>query len=176
MHFTEPKAPGEAASPGHACTRIWQALGNVSRLEFTARSLTGTTGWNGEGRGRVEVSAENDHTLVFRETGKWNPELDSGKSGPGHRELDFSNTYRWTLHDPHRGISLSHLRYGRQNPVHLAELVHDRQNRHLLKSASPHLCNLDRYTLDLCADSEGLTLRWKIEGPAKNEHLVYRYR
>jgi len=166
---------GEETSPDHSCLQVWQKLGGVSKLAFAARSLTGTTGWNGTGHGQVAVSRENGHTLLFTETGKWHPRVDSGKAAPRNPALDFSNIYRWTLHDPPRGISLSHLRYGRQNPVHLAELVGDPENRCHMKSATPHLCNLDQYTLDLYADDECLTLLWKIQGPAKNEQLTCRY-
>lgn len=170
----------EETSLSHSCIRIWQKLGEVSRLEFTARSLAGTTGWNGEGRGKVTVSLENDHNILFIETGNWNPEcgseLDPGKADTRKNELAFSNKYRWTLLDPPQGISLSHLRYGEQNPVHLVELVGDQENKRLLKSATPHICNMDKYTLDMYADGDDLTLIWKIEGPAKNEQLIYRYR
>lgn len=145
---------------------FWKRLSSVSRVTFKAKTKSiEETGWNGHGKGEVNVIKEGNHALIFHEKGSW-----KGESG---QEIDFSNIFRWTL-DPFAGmISLDHLRRGAQNPVFLFHLVPT--TTHLLTSLDSHLCQGDTYFGQLAAEPTCLRLNWRVIGPSKNEEIDYYY-
>jgi hypothetical protein len=135
----------------------------VRSLAFVARS-GGTAGWNGTGRGAVEVREAGNGVLTFHEQGSWRPE-------GGERDLRFRNVYRWTPAGDR--FRLEHLRLGEGHPVYLFDLAPagDREWR----SVSPHRCSEDCYAAVLLVRDDGIVLRWSIDGPRKKEEIEYVY-
>jgi len=117
------------------------------------------------------------HTLIFRETGRWQPDR-----GRGSR---FHNVFRWSRLSPER-IRLEHGRLGWEQPVFLFDLV-PQSTQHWV-SLAPHLCGRDTYTaiITLCPENEPKNepednpddwhMAWQILGPQKQAHLHYTYR
>ncbi|MBX2819010.1 MAG: hypothetical protein KTR29_04985 [Rhodothermaceae bacterium] len=143
---------------------IWDRLSTTSGLLFKATSES-ETGWNGEGRGIIQVEHPMDHVLLFSESGHWTP--------AGSTKIAFRNVFRWTLDPDQRSISLEHLRFGEDNPVFLFELRPTTPS--FWGTVSPHLCGSDTYDAVLHITSTSLIMHWTIQGPAKNESLVYTY-
>ena len=106
----------------------------------------------GEGRGEVLVIQESPSTLVFEERGTW---LHSGMS--------FRNVLRWRLDRMTGRVSLEHLRLG--TPVFLVDLG----------APEPHFCGEDTYRVEVISGEDPLILRWKVQGPRKNEVMEFRY-
>ncbi len=145
----------------------WQKLCQVQTLCFSAKSKSQnlTTGWNGLGKGSVEVKKVDAHTLLFQEKGSWTSE--------DNKQFAFSNVFRWTLHTHEGAIRLEHLRFGIQNPVFLFALVP--MDEHTLESLDAHLCKEDSYFGQLRCDKHFIQLNWRIIGPKKNEEIDYLY-
>ncbi len=141
---------------------IWQQLRRIDRLHGECSSRL-ETGWNGRGRGRVDVKQTNVHTLIFDEQGHWN--------GNASMQLPFRNVYRWCLGDDQ--IALSHLRFGADHPVFLVDLLAAKDH---LYAANPHSCGEDCYDAKLSIQDGALLLEWTVTGPAKDEYLRYTYR
>ena len=141
---------------------IWQHLQRINGL-YSECSSRLETGWNGRGRGRINVEQTNAHTLIFSEQGHWD-----GNTG---MRLSFRNVYRWSLGDDQ--IALSHLRFGADQPVFLVDLVAAKDH---LYAAKPHPCGEDRYDAKLSVQDGALLLEWTVTGPAKSEYLRYTYR
>ena len=143
---------------------IWDRLSTVSCLQFKATSES-STGWNGEGQGSIHVENPHDEVLVFSESGHWTPE--------GATAIAFRNVFRWTLHREKSTIRLEHLRFGADNPVFLFELQPTTPS--FWNTVSSHLCGKDTYDAVLHITPDTLIMHWTIQGPAKNESIVYRY-
>ena len=141
---------------------FWEKLTQVRKISFAARSKN-KEGWNGKGMGEVQVVKE-ENTLLFAEKGQWH-----GRQG----QVNFSNTFRWTLDRDEALISLEHLRYGFDNPVLLCHLA--AKTPHALSSIDSHLCEEDHYFGQLFIDRYGLRLNWRILGPRKDEEIDYYY-
>lgn len=129
-------------------------------MRFNAKSAMGQRGWNGAGKGLVEVELADTHRTLFRESGRWNN---------GTTELEFTNRYRWTLSANSQSIELEHLRYGSDNPVFLVELVKDSADTWM--SANPHICGNDSYSVDINCSGSTISMLWKIRGPEKDEQI-----
>ncbi len=139
-------------------------LSSVSQLRFIASSDMENAGWNGEGRGDVEV-VKQENVVVFNETGSWTTSEGT--------VLMFKNSFRWT-HIPEReAYQLEHLRFGPDNPVFLFELVPTTDGGYI--SETPHLCGADTYAGALTPARDGFTLLWTIRGPKKDEKIMYEY-
>jgi hypothetical protein len=123
------------------------------------------TGWNGKGKGEVQVVKEGESILVFHERGTWQM--------PEDRNMAFSNTFRWTLDHREGMISLEHLRLGPQCPVFLFHLAPTGSN--LLASLDSHLCGEDAYLAQVFWDQRSIRLAWRVIGPKKNEEMEYYY-
>ncbi len=148
----------------NAVTLLWNHLGTVAQLSFSARSGNGAAGWNGSGKGQVAVSQQAE-VIRFDESGHW--QTAAGQT------LTFRNVFRWTL-DPDCGhIQLGHLRHGENQPVFLFDLVEVGAAE--LQSAEPHHCADDVYKGRLVLDANGFTLDWYIQGPRKGGHIQYQY-
>ena len=143
---------------------IWDRLSSVTCLQFTATSES-STGWNGRGRGLIQVDHPDEHVLLFSESGHWTPE--------GSGEIAFRNVFRWTRDPETPSIRLEHLRFGPDNPVFLFDLQPTTPS--FWNTVTPHLCGNDTYDAVLHITSDALVMHWIIQGPAKNESLVYRY-
>jgi hypothetical protein len=144
---------------------IWERLKQITSLNFTARSANSGTGWNGTGKGYVNVELVSGEVMLFSESGTW-----ATNSGT---ELAFSNRYRWSLSTRREILKLEHLRYGDDRPVKLLELYCNTDLR--WKTSTPHICNKDRYTLEINCSSPWISMDWQVIGPAKNEQICYRY-
>ncbi len=143
---------------------FWEMLSNVNKLSFNAKSKE-ESGWNGRGKGEVLVTKEGSNVLLFHEKGSWH--------NKSQQEIDFSNTFRWTLDRQGGMISLEHLRMGASRPVflfHLAPIGHSS-----LSSIDSHLCGGDVYFGQIFLDLRCLRLSWRVIGPKKNEEIDYFY-
>jgi hypothetical protein len=143
--------------------RLWERLAGVRSLSFAAHSGK-ATGWNGNGRGTVEVRHAGDGVMTFHEQGRWRPE-------GGERDIRFRNVFRWTVRQ--ESLRLEHLRFGEVHPVYLFDLAPagDREWR----SVAPHLCREDCYAAVLLVRDDSIVLRWSIDGPQKQEVIEYLY-
>jgi hypothetical protein len=142
---------------------LWQRLSRVRSLAFVASSSS-ATGWNGRGRGTVEVTHVAAGVITFTEAGSWQPD-------GSEREIRFSNVYRWTLTD--ESLRLEHLRLGEANPVHLFDLRQYAERE--WRPVSPHHCRADCYSAIMTIRDDALVLRWSIDGPRKRETIEYVY-
>lgn len=144
----------------------WERLTKVHTLTFNAKtSSKDDHGWHGKGKGEVAIAREGDSVIIFSEKGSWH--------GKDNKQIDFSNTFRWTI-DRHAGIiSLEHLRRGPLNPVFLFHLVPSTNNS--LASVDSHFCEGDVYFGKLFLDRHSLRLNWRVIGPKKNEEIDYFY-
>lgn len=150
----------------HALIAFWERLQDVTQLNFMAHTKSPEGhGWNGKGKGDVYVVRENGHTLLFNEKGKW-------KTKQGD-DVDFSNSFRWTLDRDAGVIALEHLRHGVDRPVFLFHLTPT--GKHSLASIDSHLCGGDTYFGQVQFDKYGMRLNWRIIGPKKNEEIDYTY-
>lgn len=145
----------------------WDRLCTIRELEFEAQSRSSTnTGWNGSGRGTVQVENLDHETLLFHEKGSWDAD--------GTRELTFNNLFRWTCDPGARLIRLEHLRFGPDSPVYLFDLVPESER--VLFSAQPHVCRDDLYSARMVIADEAIVLSWTVTGPRKDERIAYRYK
>lgn len=145
---------------------FWKRLAAVKHLVFHAKTKSKEeTGWNGKGKGEVAVFKEGDSTLLFNEKGKW--------QNPEGQEIDFSNSFRWTLDRQTGLISLEHLRRGKNHPFFLFHLAPS--GPHSLSSINSLLCAEDNYFGQIFFDRYSLRLNWRVIGPNKNEEIDYYY-
>lgn len=144
---------------------FWERLHRVKGLNFHAKTKSKEEhGWEGRGKGEVNVVKDNDNILIFNEKGVWQNKGD---------EVSFSNVFRWTLDRFAGVISLEHLRRGNENPVFLFHLAPS--GKYSLSSVDSHLCNDDTYFGQIHFDSNFLRLNWRVIGPKKNEEIDYYY-
>ena len=147
--------------------QVWDQLLKVQTLCFSAKSksMGVVSGWNGIGKGAVELKKINGNVVIFQERGKWVSEE--------HKEFDFSNVFRWTLKAEEGAIMLEHLRLGAQHPVYLFSLVPI--DPKTLESLDAHTCNEDFYFGQLRCDKHFVQFNWRVIGPKKNEEIDYLY-
>jgi hypothetical protein len=117
------------------------------------------------GKGDVKVIEEGTSVISFQELGAW--QMDNDK------EIQFSNTLRWTLDLSSGTIGLEHLRFGAAKPVFLFHLKAKTES--LLASIDSHLCGSDAYFGQLQIKSHFLQLSWRIVGPKKNDRIECLY-
>jgi hypothetical protein len=140
----------------------WNRLKTVKMLLINAKLHTET--WIKKGKGDVKVIEESPSILLFQENGTW--QMDD-------REIQFSNSLRWTLDVSSGTISLEHLRHGAAKPVFLFHLKPKRDT--LLASIDSHLCGSDAYFGQIQLGPHFLQLSWKIKGPKKNDRIECLY-
>jgi len=140
----------------------WNRLKTVKMLLINAKLHTETL--IKKGKGDVKVIEESPSILLFHESGTW--QMDD-------REIQFSNSLRWTLDVSSGTISLEHLRHGAAKPVFLFHLKPKRET--LLASIDSHLCGSDAYFGQIQLGSHFLQLSWKIKGPKKNDRIECLY-
>jgi hypothetical protein len=148
---------------------VWAKLQSVQTLCFSAKSKSigsaSVSGWNGIGKGNVEIKRAESAILIFNERGSWTSE--------DHKQFEFSNVFRWTFQPEFGSIMLEHLRFGVQNPVFLFSLAPI--DAHTLESVDSHVCNGDSYFGQLRFDKHYLQFNWRVIGPKKNEEIDYLY-
>jgi hypothetical protein len=143
--------------------KCWSQLKSVEQLQTHAKSSTDTHGK--QGRAEVKVVEESPSVIYFHESGVW--QVENG------REIQFSNTLRWTLDLGSGTISLEHLRHGAGKPVFLFHLKPKKEM--LLSSIDSHLCGSDAYFGQVQVGPNFLQLSWKILGPKKNDRIESLY-
>lgn len=144
---------------------FWEKLSTIKHLTLHRKTIHKEGNGNRKGKGEVVVTKEGHTILIFNERGSWET-----KDGP---EIDFSNTFRWTLDRKTGLISLEHLRMGFNHPVFLFHLTPTSDN--LLASVDSHLCEEDAYMSQIFWDRRSVRLMWRVIGPKKNEELEYFY-
>lgn len=145
---------------------FWKKLAEIKELSFIAKTKSKEeSGWNGRGKGAVEVTPEGNSTLIFQEKGSW-----QNKHGT---DMDFSNVFRWTLDRDASVIALEHLRRGKDNPTFLFHLAPSSSRS--LSSVNSHLCGGDTYLGQVHFDPNNFRLKWRVIGPKKNEEIDYYY-
>lgn len=144
---------------------FWDRLKATKHLALHAKSKSKEGGWNGRGKGDVLLTKESESVLIFNERGSWLVRQS--------QEIQFSNTFRWTLDRGAGMISLEHLRLGANNPVFLFHLIPTGNN--LLASVDSHLCEEDTYLAQVLWDLQSIRLTWRVIGPQKNEEMEYHY-
>lgn len=153
-------------SPLKILISFWEKLCNVRQLTFNAKTKSkDESGWNGKGKGEVQVTKEGNQVLVFNEKGSW--------QNKQQEEVNFSNVFRWTLDRQTGMISLEHLRRGLDHPVFLFHLAPS--GDHSLSSVDSHICEGDTYFGQIHFDRYALRLNWRVIGPKKNEEIDYYY-
>jgi Family of unknown function (DUF6314) len=158
--------PSDAQVRKATLETFWEKLLNIQTMCFSAKSKTlGLSGWNGIGKGSVDIKRIDDTIITFHERGTWISEE--------NKKLDFSNVFKWSLNATQGVISLEHLRFGPQNPVFLFELVPVDANR--LESLDSHVCVNDTYFGQVRCDKHFIQFHWRVIGPKKNEEIDYLY-
>ncbi|QDT40038.1 hypothetical protein Pan241w_00910 [Gimesia alba] len=144
---------------------LWNRLAAVTSLTFTAQSFDSGSGWNGTGKGTVEIEHSTPESMLFHESGLWTQQ--AGK------ELHFTNVYRWSAYPDQKRLRLEHLRFGTMHPVYLFELQQITATR--WESVEPHVCREDLYSANLSLENALLSLDWTVKGATKNERISYVY-
>jgi hypothetical protein len=145
----------------------WRRLSEVRELTFEARSRSAlNTGWNGSGKGTVQVERIDFLTLLFHEKGLWVPS--------GGHEMGFRNVFRWTVDAEGRCLRLEHPRFGMEQPVYLFDLMP--ASERTLESSEPHVCREDRYAARMELEQQVIYLLWTVSGPTKDESILYCYK
>jgi predicted transcriptional regulator len=141
----------------------WARLKSVEMLETQATLSSDTL--VKQGTADVKVITEGTSVVHFHESGVWQLEKE--------KEIQFSNTLRWTLDMSSGTIALEHLRHGAGKPVFLFHLKPKSLN--LLVSIDSHLCGSDAYFGQVQLGPHYLQLSWKIVGPKKNDRIESLY-
>ena len=149
---------------------VLSCLRRVYSLHFSAQSQA-ETGWEGVGKGVVKVTSSLENSLAFHESGTWQPNKANPKSAEPPPVFAFTNVFRWTAIE-HR-LRLEHLRFGVDKPVLLFDMAADDTGQ--WRELDPHLCGQDVYAASLCIEGPQIRVAWTIQGPRKQESIVYIY-
>lgn len=107
-----------------------------------------------------EVSTPNE--IIHIENGFW-----KNKEG----DISFSNRVKFVLGE--NSIKILHLRYHKNTPSFLVQLVELEKN--LLSTSEPYLCKNDCYVAKMTIFEGSLFLGWKILGPKKDQEICIEY-
>ncbi|NKB61936.1 MAG: hypothetical protein GKR95_07275 [Gammaproteobacteria bacterium] len=143
---------------------MWEQLALIRCLTVHAYSEGPSNIWDRQGTGQVKAIPTDGKALIFEESGYW-------KNCAG-KNIPFRNTFKW-VQDSERRISLSHLRYGPEQPVYLFTFT--KITNKLWYCEVPHQCAMDQYAAEAIIRKDEIRLNWKITGPRKNENLHYCY-
>ncbi len=130
---------------------FWDRLSSVKT--FTRHEISK----NLLGKGKVSLEKKGPHTLLFKERGTW------------ENQVEFSNSFCFSLKPS--SISLAHLRY--EKPVFLLEFIY--KEKDVLVAKEPYLCGEDVYFATLKIENNVLVLNWRVSGPKKNEEIQCSY-
>lgn len=194
-----PRARAEEASPltrrssaADLLSRVWERLQQVRHLDTHAWGDK-PVNVGGVGRGDVVLERPSEETLTFNESGLWTPDVGrtlshsailgrarskaevgaSATKVANRRAHPFRNVYQWTLDRADGALSLSHLRYGANQPVLLLRLQWATDAT--LSAAEPHHCSPDIYDGHLTIGDDSLVLHWTITGPNKDYRIRTNY-
>jgi len=160
------KARRKSHSSQDTLQLLWRKLPEIQNLSLSAKSKAITfTGWNGLGKGTVQVKQVDEGTIHFHEQGQWITQQE--------KEMSFSNIFCWRLLKNPGVITLEHLRFGPNHPVFLFTLIPQEENT--LESQQPHICKEDSYFGKVRCDDHFIQLNWRVIGPKKNEEIDYLY-
>ena len=141
---------------------LWQQLATVGAFFYSAQpGPRSQTGWAGQGNGQVTLEWHAEDELHFIEQGEF--------CADGGVPVAMFNRFIWQRNE--QGIRLSHGRRGER--VFLFEL--QPQADGCWRSVADHLCINDLYSGQLRPLEQGFELIWRINGPKKDECLVYQY-
>ena len=141
---------------------LWQQLATVGAFFYSAQpGPRSQTGWRGRGNGQVTLEWQGEDELHFIEQGEF--------CADGGVSVAMFNRFIWQRTE--QGIRLSHGRRGER--VFLFEL--QPQADGYWRSVADHLCINDLYSGQLRPLEQGFELIWRINGPKKDECLIYRY-
>lgn len=140
---------------------ILRQLTAVSRFSTRQRQY----GIETQGVGQVSVSTPDDNRVIFKEQGQRQSENGSN--------VDFTNAYGWEIL-PNGQLSLSHLRRGEDNAVHLVNL--EKHGDTMWQTVELHHCGSDIYRATLVQKANEIHLHWDIHGAKKAIEIDVVYR
>ena len=146
---------------------FWDLLKGIETINITACSKTHNSKLFSIGQGKVEVNIITPATIKVTEFGKWSYLYEK------NAEIKFKNIYLWTYIEKKSLITLEHLRYGENKPFFLFNLICVKDE--LLRSSSPMHCGVDNYTAEIKLKMSSFTLKSFVNGPNKNEEILYFY-
>lgn len=161
-HFPQ-NSPLDYKQSQDTLLRCWDRLKTVKLLLINAKLDAGDS--HKRGKGDVRVLEESTSVIYFQESGVW--QLENGK------QIQFSNTLRWTLDLSSGTIALEHLRLGVDHPVFLVHLKP--KNESMLASVDSHLNGSNAYFGGVQIGPHFLQLSWRIVGPKKNDRIECLY-
>ncbi len=144
-------------SPQSTLSKIWTRLQSIKTVQYLAQDR--------QGIGRVTRTMEGPYSLIFEEEGDL-------KDNNGF-SFNFKNTFLWTV-NPNRAIlTLEHLRYGKEHPIFLFNLIPT--GNHFLESIDAHMHGEELYYGYLENKRPSLKLCCRTLSPNKNEEINYLY-
>ena len=143
---------------------FFQQLAHVKKINISAQSMTTHSLTSKHATGSVNVLKPSDQELIFTEEGFW----DNSKE-----PIHFTNKLRWSIDKEKKLISLEHLRHSVENPVFLFHFSLKEANK--LISAQAHICDPDTYLGEITWSDKEIEYQCRVEGPKKNDLLIYRY-
>ncbi|MBI3211254.1 MAG: hypothetical protein HYZ47_01015 [Simkania negevensis] len=148
---------GKLSSPSsHSLiSTIWTLLESLCAVDLF------TLPTEKKGKGVVLPYKEGDNQLILQETGRWEGEV----------SIPYYNSFRFTKYSDF--LSLEHLRFGKNHPVFLFDLVPQTEKGCI--SRSPHLCGEDLYHGGLETQEKGLLLMFDLKGPEIEERIYFTY-
>ena len=146
--------------------RLWNHLLTIRTLDYISKSYNDNKSINGSGSGTVVPVLNGTSSITCTERIIWKPETGLA--------LELKNTYRWKYEPRKDIISLTHLRYGADNPTDLTAFVPD--GAFSYRSVAPHSCCEDTYDAYIMRNKNGIFLKWRVTGPRKNAEYKYLYR
>jgi Family of unknown function (DUF6314) len=160
-------APERMQQPGvpDQIAHLWKRLATVGTLHFSVRGSASRGAMDYDGSGRVRITWLDTATMEYDEEGAW--------QHPSGKIIHFRNIYRWVRDDIAGCLKLYHRRNDAVDPVFLCEFVPSETDQPI--HATPHICGRDTYLGELRLTGDGVELRWRISGPAKNDRLTIVY-
>ncbi len=143
---------------------FFQQLACVKKITISAQSMVNSNLKTNHAIGSVNVSKPSNRELIFTEEGFW---------GDSEEHIHFTNKLRWAIDKEKNLISLEHLRQGIENPVLLFHFSLKKHNK--LICAQAHLCDPDTYLGEISWTEEQIEYQCRVEGPQKNDLLIYYY-
>jgi Family of unknown function (DUF6314) len=146
---------------------FWEILSGISEIKIRACSKSHESTVFSIGKGKVKVNFITPMIIRFIESGFWDYFYGN------NTEVHFNNIYLWEFNENESLITLEHLRYGKNNPFFLFNMI-ETENK-MLRSSSPRICGNDSYTAEIKVDENSFTLKCLTKGPNKNEEILYFY-
>ena len=136
-------------------SKIWTLLESLNRVDLFALPE------ERKGKGLVFPCKEGENQLILQETGSWE----------GEGSTPYYNSFRFTKH--FNFLSLEHLRFGKEHPVFLFDLIP--QTETICISRSPHVCGEDLYYGTLELQEKKMLLMFDLKGAQMEERVSFTY-